>query len=133
MSFVTTIDTLQFSKRMQKAGFEKRAADELAEAFKEAQGQFLENIATKQDITNLRTATKQDITDLRTATKQDIADLRTATEKDISGLRMASEKDIAGLRKDIHNEMQILEQKITIKLGNLTAIGVAILAALIKL
>lgn len=45
-----TIDTLQFSNRMQKAGLQKQTADELAEAIKETQSQSLENVATKQDL-----------------------------------------------------------------------------------
>jgi hypothetical protein len=45
-----SIDTLQFSNRMQKAGLKKETADELAEAIKETQSQSLENVATKQDI-----------------------------------------------------------------------------------
>jgi hypothetical protein len=44
------IDTLQFSNRMQKAGLEKKVADELAEAIKETQSQSLENVTTKQDL-----------------------------------------------------------------------------------
>ena len=54
MPFVTTIDTLQFSKRMQKAGLGKEVSDELAEALKEASSQSMEVIATKQDIELLR-------------------------------------------------------------------------------
>ena len=49
-----TIDTLQFSNRMQKAGLQKETADELAEAIKETQSQSLENVATKQDVQLLR-------------------------------------------------------------------------------
>ncbi len=54
MPFVTTIDTLQFSNRMQKAGLGKEVSDELAEALKEASSQSMEVIATKQDIEILR-------------------------------------------------------------------------------
>jgi hypothetical protein len=54
MPFITTIDTLQFSKRMQKAGLEKEVSDELAEALKEASSQSIEVVATKQDIELLR-------------------------------------------------------------------------------
>ena len=45
-----TIDTLQFSNRMQKAGLQKETVDELAEAIRETQSQSLENVATKQDL-----------------------------------------------------------------------------------
>ena len=80
----TTIDTLQFSKRMQKAGLQKEVAEELAEAIKETQSQSIEGLATKHDLIDIR-------------------------------------KDLELLKKDI-----------IIKLGSLMAIGVGILAVLIK-
>jgi len=58
------IDTLQFSKRMQKAGLQQKVADEFAEIFREAQTQSLENLATKQDLKNLETINKQDLNNL---------------------------------------------------------------------
>ena len=51
MNFIN-IDTLAFSKRMQKAGLEQRTADELAEAIKETHSQSIENFATKADLEN---------------------------------------------------------------------------------
>ena len=60
MSF-TTIDTLQFAKRMQKSSLDQKIAEELADAIKETQTQSLEGLATKQDIKMLEQATKQDI------------------------------------------------------------------------
>lgn len=65
MPFITTIDTLQFSKRMQKAGLTKEVSDELSEALKDASSQSMEVVATKQDIELLEKATKQDIELLR--------------------------------------------------------------------
>ncbi len=49
---LTTIDTLAFSKRMQKAGLEHKIADELAKALKETQSQSIENFVTKKDLEN---------------------------------------------------------------------------------
>ncbi len=65
MSFVATIDTLQFFNRMQKAGLDKKISDELAEAIKETQSQFisqsLENVVTKQDILTLESKIDHEI------------------------------------------------------------------------
>jgi exonuclease VII large subunit len=44
------------------------------------------DIATKQDLDNLRTATKTDLDNLRTATKTDLDNLRTATKTDLDNL-----------------------------------------------
>ena len=47
------IDTLQFSKRMQKAGLQEEIADELAEAIKETQTQSLDDLVIKRDLKDL--------------------------------------------------------------------------------
>jgi DNA polymerase/3'-5' exonuclease PolX len=49
-----TIDTLQFSKRLQKAGLNQKIAEELSEAIKETQNQSIEGLATKHDIALLK-------------------------------------------------------------------------------
>lgn len=54
MAFITNIDTLQFSERLQKVGLEKTIANELAEAINEVQSQSIENLATKHDIDLVR-------------------------------------------------------------------------------
>ena len=61
MTFITTIDTLKFSDRMQKAGLSKKAADELAEAMKEMQTNSIENLVTKQDLQTALELNKKDI------------------------------------------------------------------------
>ena len=45
------------------------------------------DIATKQDLADLRTELKQDIAELRTELKQDIAELRTELKQDIAELK----------------------------------------------
>ncbi len=49
-----TVDTLQFSKRLQKAGLEQRIADEFAEAIKDTQTQSVEGLSTKHDVMLVR-------------------------------------------------------------------------------
>ncbi len=49
-----TIDTLQFSKRLQKAGLDQRIAEELSEAIKDTQNQSIEGLATKHDVALLK-------------------------------------------------------------------------------
>lgn len=68
-------------------------------------------VATKTDLTELRTATKADIAELRTATKANIDELRTATKADIATvkadiaeLRTATKADIAELRASTKTE-----------------------------
>ena len=60
-----TIDTLQFSKRMQRAGLQQSIADELAESLKENCSASIDGLATKEDIHLLKT----DISSLRSDMK----------------------------------------------------------------
>ncbi len=53
MNFLT-LDTLQFSKRLQKAGLDKKVSEELAEAIKETQENSTQHLATKIDMTLVR-------------------------------------------------------------------------------
>lgn len=45
-----SIDTLQFSKKLQKAGLASKVADEIAEVIKDTHSQASESLATKQDL-----------------------------------------------------------------------------------
>ena len=78
-------DTLKFAQTLRdKAKFTPEQAEGLSEAFAQASA---DQLATRSDITDLRTDVKADIADLRTAVKIDIADLRTELKVDIVDLR----------------------------------------------
>jgi len=90
---VVAFDTLKFAQTLRdKAKLTSEQAEGISEAFADA---VSEQIATKSDFINL--ATKQDLADLK---KQDLAELDkkiSGTKDDISSLK----KDISGLQKDI--------------------------------
>lgn len=102
MPFIS-IDTLQFSKRMQKAGLQREVAEELSEAIKDACPHSVEGIATKQDIKILEQNTKQD-------------------------LKILEQKMIS-----LDQKIDSLEYKITIKLFVMLSIAVALIAWLDKM
>jgi hypothetical protein len=56
-----------------------------------------------------------------------------ATKGDIAALRAELKAEIAALEQRITASMETLGLKLTIRLGGLIAVGVAILAAIIKL
>jgi hypothetical protein len=56
-----------------------------------------------------------------------------ATKGDIAALRAEFKAEIAALEQRITASMETLGLKLTIRLGGLIAVGVAILAAIIKL
>ena len=137
-------DTHAAARKLEKAGYTAQQAEAVVEVMSSAtefgtrMSQDLERIkllvenhmATKVDIANM--ATKDDIAELRTATKDDIAELRTATKVDIAELRTATKDDIAELRTELRTGLakipgvvrEVLRQETpTIQLRSLVAAG----------
>ena len=80
---------------------------------------MVENLATRQDLTELKAATRQDLTELKAATKQDMAGLRVELKRDMAEFRAELKEDIGGLKRD----MAVLK----------LAFAPAVLALLVKL
>ena len=55
------------------------------------------DLATKEDLADVRAALTHDIADLRAEVKQDIADLRAEVKQDIAGVK----QEIAGVKQEI--------------------------------
>ncbi len=92
MSDAITFDTHATIKKLVESGMPEKQAEAVVSVQVELVNS---NLATKQDIAELRAATQQDIAELRAATQQDIAELRAATKQDIAELRAATKQDIA--------------------------------------
>ena len=67
-------DRLDLANAFEAAGIERKAAEHLAAEIFDA---IRENVATKQDIAELRAATGKDIAELRAELKSEIAAVRT--------------------------------------------------------
>jgi actin-like ATPase involved in cell morphogenesis len=63
------------------------------------------DIATRQDLTGLRSEIKSDITELRTELKSDIAELRSEFKADVAELRSELKSDIAELRLEVRTDI----------------------------
>lgn len=130
-------DTLAFAKKLKSAGY----TDAQAEALVEAQGEVFREmlastLATKDDVRDM--ATKDDIRDLaaKMATKDDIRDM--ATKADIRD--MATKDDIKRLEGDIKRlegeivgldtKIELMGQRLTIRLGGMLVAAVGVLAAM---
>ncbi len=111
------LDTHEFVKAMKAAGFPEIQAEALMMQLRKAEESTLENLATKQDILELRS----EIRDVR----GEIKDVRTELKQDMQELR----NDI----KNVRAEMREMELRVTIKLGAMMAASIAIVAALVKL
>src|SRR6185503_21044800 len=88
--FFMVIDEIRFYQLLQ-AKIGKTEAEALVHIIDQKVNtkfeQRKDELATKEDVSNLRAATKEDISNLRAATKDDISNLRAATKEDISNLR----------------------------------------------
>ena len=128
---ILAFDTHKAVKVLRDAGADEHLAEAVVDTIGSAMG---ENVATKADITELKTdidelkvATKADTTELKTdidelkvATKADITELKT----DIDELKVATKADIAELK--IATKADIAELKVWL-LGHLwVAVGVII-------
>ena len=112
-------DTLSYARRLKQAGVPDAQAESMADATREL---VISDFASKGDTGAL----KEDIAALRTELKGDIAALRTG---DIAVARA----EVAAPGQRIVAAMDTLGLRLTVRLGGLIAIGVAVLAAIIKL
>jgi len=145
---VYAFDTLGYAKRLRDAG----VAPEQAEAHAEAAREFvMGELVTRHDldmstallqrdfeasISGLRRDFEGSISGLRRDFEGSIAGLRREIEGSTTMLRTDLEPSIAGVRRDLEtfrSEMQRLELRLIVRLGGMLTIGIAILAALIKL
>ena len=66
-------------------------------------------------------------------TKTDLAALGTKLKAEIAALRVELKAELAALEQRVMAALQTLELRLTVRLGGLIAVGIAVLAAIIKL
>jgi predicted transcriptional regulator len=97
-------DTQKFVETLTAAGLPETQAKAISSAFREA--------------ANAEFATKSDLRDLELVIKTEMRELRDELKGDI---------------RDLKSDMRELELRMTIKLGAMQAIGIGMLAAILKL
>jgi hypothetical protein len=83
---VAAFDTLQYVKRLRQAGIPEDRAEAQTAALAEALASGIQNLATKQDIQEVRHEIRQELTQLRQETKHEIEQLRQEMKTDIQAL-----------------------------------------------
>jgi len=106
-----TFDTLSYARRLKQAGLPEAQAEAIADATREL---VVQDVATKADIAAL---------------KSDIAGLRAELKSDIAGVR----SEMSALDQRLTALIETQGLRLTVRLGGLIAVGIAILAAIIKL
>lgn len=119
-------DTLTYASKLQAAGFTEEQARAQAEALA---GIVADTLATKADIAALQ----RDVKELETALKRDVKELETVLKRDIKELETALKRDLKELETALRREIAAVSDKLTIRLGGMLVVGIAVLAALLKL
>ena len=100
---------LSYVGKLEASGFDARQARGAAEALGDA---FTQAVATKSDISELKSELKGDIAELKSELKGDIAELKSELKGDIAELKSELKGDIAELKSELKGD--IAELKIDI-------------------
>ena len=117
-----TFNTHAFVKRLTRAGMPEDQAEVLANG----QADLYERLVTKE---YFEFTLKHEFEKLRTELKQDIEKFQANLEQAKAELKHDLETTKTELKRDIRE----MEQKLTIKLGAIVAIGITVLSVLDKL
>ena len=126
-------DTYKAVTALKQVGFEEAQAEAVVNTMGEALGG---NVATKADLTEVRTALEADMTAMKAALETDIAavkadleQLRTETKADLAAVQAKLEADIGGVRTEMAEQFTALYKQLW-----LMAVGiVGLTVTLVKL
>jgi hypothetical protein len=121
-------DTLSYARRLKQAGVPEAQAEAMADATREL---VVQDFATKGDIAALKADLAALKTDLAALDQRLTATM--ALKTDLAALEQHSKADLAALDQRLTAAMDTLGLRLTVRMGGLIAVGVAILAAIIKL
>ena len=132
-------DTQKFVETLTASGLPDSQAKAISSAFREAiEAEF----ATKSDLRELELAIKSEIRELRDELRGDVHNLKSDVHElksDVQELKSDVQElksDVRELKSDVHelkSDMHKLELRMTIKLGAMQAVGIGVLAAILKL
>jgi hypothetical protein len=137
---IFAFDTLGFTKRLRDAG----VTGEHAEAHAEAARDFImTELATRSDFLALKSdllALKADVTSLKdtVALKSDLMSLRSEfmSFKETASLKtdlVAMRSDMVAMRNELQAAIEKSTLQTTVRLGGIVALGVGLLAALVRM
>ena len=112
-------DTLKMAHQLQAAGFQPPQAAGAAEALAEA-------------LIGADLATRGDLTALRTELKADNAALRTELKADNAALRTELKAENAATRSELLAAIELLRRDMTIKMGGMAFVAVGVLLAAMR-
>lgn len=117
-----SIDTLAVARRLESAKLPREQAEAIAAVFHESETTTFANLATRSDLQTAIDGVRQEIESFRKEFRGEIDVLR----RELLG-------EVASLRKETENNLKLLEQRMTIKLGMMMVGAIAVMATLMKL
>jgi len=115
MAQVIAFDTLAYAKKLKAVGFTEEQAEVQAEVLAEIVN---EHLATKEDISLLR---------------RDLKELEVTLKRDMKELEVTLKRDMKELEVTLKRDMKELEMRLTIRLGAMLTVAIAVIATLVKL
>ena len=94
---------------------------------------MVENLATKQDLAELKAATRQDLAEFKAATRQDLAEFKAAIKQDLAEFKAATKKDLAELRAEFKEDISVLKRDVAVLKLAVFSFFPTIVALLVKL
>jgi hypothetical protein len=125
-----TFDKLAYVDRLKAAGVGEREARALAEGLDQA---LREEVATKTDLTAVKTELAADIAAVRTELAAGIAAVRTELAADIAALRTELKADIAALRTELKGDIAVVKHDMLRWMVGLAFAQTGLTVALIRL
>ena len=119
-------DTLEFAKRLRAAEFTEKQAETLAAAVAEI---IESRLATKEDIALLQ----RDMKEMEVHLREDMALMQRDLREDMTLMQRDLKEDMVLMQRDLKELELRLKHDLTLRLGAMLAVGIGIIATLIKL
>jgi uncharacterized protein YlxW (UPF0749 family) len=137
------IDTLSIAKELEESGIPIKQAEAQTRVYAKVINMVIEDqLATKQDLHKVEQVLRQDLQKVEQVLKQDLQKVEQVLKQDIQKVEQGLLKEINVLDNKINSldnkvsrleiDIQTQTLKLTVRLGSLLVVGIAVLAALIK-
>jgi len=117
---VLSFDTLAATRSLDRSGVPRAQAESITNTVRQAADAWTANLATKDDLTALRTETKASIDTLRAETKAHIDILRAKVEA--LEEKMTTKADLAAMKAELFRALWL--QGVSLAIVTLTGVGI---------
>jgi chromosome segregation ATPase len=111
-----TVDTLDYVRKLEAAGVDRRQAEAHAQALRDA---VETNLVTKTDLGQATTEVQSEVRSLRDELKGDIRELRDELKGDIRALKIELKGDVDSLRRELRGETATLRAEMAAVRGEI--------------